>query len=314
MMASEGRSKNEETFVIRHATSLDDLKWVIKVATKEGFTPRKKDAECYFSAGLTPYFYIGELNGRRIGCASLVKHEKSVAIASYLIVAKPYRGLGFGKKMYDFCLSFSDKYNIQIFSFLHLKDYNQKRGFQPGWMVKTYAFTASRAVEGLASSQFPPSIEQILLASQVDFEKLFAYSADMLGTSQICKSLLAAWLCHLQESSWAAIDKNGEVVGYLIMSQIDPSPEEGYLIAPLYANSAPIARSLLKVAAEFVSANNPRHILSMDILVDLNPESVGILEKEVGACSDCNYIFMATKEIPTKCFSKVFSIANSDVL
>ena len=62
MMASEGRSKNEETFVIRHATSLDDLQWVIKLASEEGFAPRKKEAECYFSAGLTPYFYIGELN------------------------------------------------------------------------------------------------------------------------------------------------------------------------------------------------------------------------------------------------------------
>ena len=46
----------------------------------------------------------------------------------------------------------------------------------------------------------------ILPASQVDFEKLFAYSADMLGTSQACKLLLAAWLVHLQKSSWVAFD------------------------------------------------------------------------------------------------------------
>ena len=314
MMTSEGRSKNEETFVIRRATSLDDLQWVIKLATKEGFTLRKKEAECYFSAGLTPYFYIGELNGKRIGCISLVEHEESVAIGSYYIIAKPYRGFGFGKKLYDFCLSFSDRCNIQTFSFPYLKNYHQKKGFQAGWTVNTYQFNASRAVEGLASNQLPPSVEQILPASQVDFEKLFAYGADMMGTSQTCKSLLAAWLCHLQESSWAAIDKNGEVVGYLLMSEVDPSPVEDYLIAPLYANSATIARSLLKVAVEFATANNPRHILSMDISVDLNPDSVSIVEKEVGACSDCNYIFMASKEIPTKCFSKVFSIANSDVL
>ena len=177
-----------------------------------------------------------------------------------------------------------------------------------------YHFTASRAVEGLARSKFPPSVEQILPASQVDFEKLFAYGADMMGTSQTCKLLLAAWLCHLQESSWAAIDKSGEVVGYLLMSETVRFHEHGYYIAPLYANSAPIARSLLKVAAEFANANNPRHTLIMDIPVDLNPEGVNIVEKEFGACPVYELIFMADKEIPNKCLSKVFSLASCDVL
>ena len=172
-MASVGRRKNEETFVIRRATSLDDLQWVIKLATKEGFTLRKKEAECYFSAGLTPYFYIGELNGKRIGCISLVEHGESVAIASYYIIAKPYRGLGFGKKLYDFCSPSSDRCNVQTFSFPYLKNYHQKQGFQAGWTVNSYQFNASRAVEGLASCQLPPSVEQILPASQVDFKKLF---------------------------------------------------------------------------------------------------------------------------------------------
>ena len=105
-------------------------------------------------------------------------------------------------------------------------------------------------------------------ASQADFEKLFAYGADMLGTSQICKLLLAVWLSHLQESSWVAIDVTGEVVGYLIMSKLTRFPEQGYCIAPFYADSVPVAHSLLKVAVEFASASNPRHKVVMDILVD----------------------------------------------
>ena len=157
-------------------------------------------------------------------------------------------------------------------------------------------------------------LSKILPASQVDFEKLFAYSADMMGSSQTCKLLLAAWLCHLQESSWAAIDKNGEVVGYLIMSEIICFPKEGYLIAPLYANSAAIARSLLKVAAEFASAKDPRHKLHMDIPVDFKQEFVRILEGEIGARSILDIIFMANKEIPSKCLSKVYSFASIDVL
>ena len=91
-MASEGTRKNEETFVIRRATSLADLQWVIKMATEEDILPREKEAECYLSAGLTPYFYIGELKGERISCMSLVRHGESSVIGGYNIVHKSYRG------------------------------------------------------------------------------------------------------------------------------------------------------------------------------------------------------------------------------
>ena len=53
MMASEAIAKNSDTFTIRHATSLDDLHWVIRMATEEGLC--KKEAEYYFTAGLIPY-------------------------------------------------------------------------------------------------------------------------------------------------------------------------------------------------------------------------------------------------------------------
>ena len=151
-------------------------------------------------------------------------------------------------------------------------------------------------------------------ASQVDFEKLFAYSVDMLGSSKTCKLLLAAWLCHLQESSWAAIDKNGEMVGYLIMSETTRFTEDGYCIAPFFADSPAIARSLLKAAAEFASENYPNHNISADIPVDYNPEGVSILEKEIGAKPIVCYTFMTNEKIANKPLSKVFSFASTQLL
>ena len=315
-MASEDMSKKKDTFVVRHARSLEDLQWVIKMATEEeGFAPREKEAECYFLAGLTPYFYIGELNEERISCMSLVRHRESYVVGGYNIAKKSYRGKGYGKRMLEVGLKDVGDQRIQTFAPESSVNPYQKSGYQPGWMVKVYQFDASCAVEFLASRMLPPSVEQILPASQVDFEKLFAYGADMLGTSQTCKSLLAAWLCHLQESSWAAIDKNGEVVGYLIMSKTTCFSEEGYLIAPFYANSAPIARSLLKVAAAFACANNPRKtILKTKIPIDYNPEGVSILEKELGAKPVFDLTFMTNKEGPNRCLSKVFSMASTSVL
>ena len=308
-MASDDNSKQKETFIIRRAKSLDDIQWVLKLATEEGWCPREKEAEYYFLAGLIPDFYIGELNGKRIGCFALTRQGETDAYAGYHIVCEPYRGQGYGKKLFEYGEVVSDQWQISMFTPVFAKDLYQERGFQPCWNIREYKFTVSHAVEGLASSQLPPSVKQILPASQADFEKLFAYGADMLGTSRTCQLSLAAWLSYLQESSWVAIGITGEVVGYLIMSKTSRFPEEGYHIAPFYADSAPIARSLLKVAVDFARANNPEHIF-LRIPVDLNPEGVGILENEIGAESVMDLVFMTNREAPNKCHSKVFSISS----
>ena len=312
MSESESKNKHQDTFVIRRAKCLEDLQWVVKLAAEYGFSPREKEAECYFSAGLTPCFYIGEVNGKRIGCICRVKHREEVVYGGYELVAKPYRGQGYGLKLFDFAETLGDKSDIRIVVVTKLKKYLSKRGYHQGRILKVYQFTASCAMEGLASCQLPPSVAQILPASHADFEKLFAYSADMLGTSQVCKLLLAAWLTHLQKSSWVAFDNKDNIVGYLIMSDTIP---EGYSIAPFFADSAPIARSLLKVAVTFANANNPRHNIEMVTPGDHNPEGVSILEREIGAKAIEELTFMSGKEPPIpQHLSKVFGVASTSVV
>ena len=312
MSESESKNKHQDTFVIRRAKCLEDLQWVVKLAAEYGFSPREKEAECYFSAGLTPCFYIGEVNGKRIGCICRVKHREEVVYGGYELVAKPYRGRGYGLKLFDFAETLGDKSDIRIVVVTKLKKYLSKRGYHQGRILKVYQFTASCAMEGLASCQVPPSVVQILPASHADFEKLLAYGADMLGTLQVCKLLLAAWLTHLQKSSWVAFDNKDNIVGYLIMSDTNP---EGYFIAPFFADSAPIARSLLKVAVTFANANNPRHNIEMVTPGDHNPEGVSILEREIGARAIEELTFMSGKELPIpQHLSKVFGVASTSVV
>ena len=208
-----------------------------------------------------------------------------------------------------------DQYNIHGASVLNIKDAHavMKHATCPGWISRRYAFDVSHASKGLTHRQFLPSLAQILSASQADFEKLFAYGADTLGTSQACKLVLAAFLSHAQESSWVAIGSKGEVIGYLIMSKTTRFPEDGYYIAPFYADSVPIARNLLKVAVEFASANNPVHIF-LDIAADLNSDGVRILENELGANQLADCVFFGTKGIPSKPQYKVFGAASLSVM
>ena len=302
--------KINEAFVVRRATCLDDLQWAMKLSVSEGWGYRKRDPECCFLAGLTPYFWIGELNGKRISCVAVVKYGENTAFRGCYLVDKPYRGHGYGLKTWRTALaSIGDQCNSIGATVPKMAERLEKVGFRRGYTVKRYAFTAPRALEGLASSQLPPSIAQILPASQADFEKLFVYGADMLGTSQACKSLLAAWLSHAQESSWVAIGNKGEVVGYLIVSETAHFSVDGYCIAPFFADSTPIARSLLKEAVQFASANNPVQMF-LDIAVDFNTEGVSILEKEVGAKSVDEYVLVYTKDLPDKALCKVFGFGS----
>ena len=131
-------------------------------------------------------------------------------------------------KLVDFAAALGIESVFQTIAVIKLKGHIQKRGYGLGWIVNLYQFIALCAVEGLASSQMLPSVAKILPASHTDFEKLFAYSADIMGSSQVCKLLLGAWLCHLQKSSWVAIDVRDKIVGYLIMSDIIHPPENAF--------------------------------------------------------------------------------------
>ena len=42
VMAFEDKSKDKETVIVRRAKSLDDLQWVMKMATEVGFRPVRK--------------------------------------------------------------------------------------------------------------------------------------------------------------------------------------------------------------------------------------------------------------------------------
>ena len=97
------------------------------------------------------------------------------------------------------------------------------------------------------------------------------------------------------------------------MSKTTRFTEDGYCIAPFFADSPAIAQCLLKAAAEFASENYPNHNIAVIIPVDYNPEGVRRLEEEIRAKLYFDLTFMAGKESP-KPLSKVFSIASTQVL
>ena len=301
------------TFTVRRACSLEDVQWVIEVAVENDWMVREQTGNRYFAAGLTRNFFIGELNGERISCIAVVKHGEASACVGYYIVLELFRGKGYGLKTWEAALeSVGSDCNVQLYSVMEMQSKYENLGFSSGWLSRRYTFTVARAEESLSDFQLPSSVGAVFPAGQVSFEKLVEYGADMMGSSQACRLMLAAWISHSQESSWAAISSRGDVLGYLIMTKTARFPHEGYRIGPFYSDSAPVARSLLKVAVEYSSHKNPAYLF-LDLPFAINLEGAGIME-EFGARICFSAVFMATRDIPDVPHRKVYGAASEEII
>ena len=95
---------------------------------------------------------------------SVVKHRENEAVGGYFFTAKPYRGQGYGRRMYEYATgNLGDQCNTQTYALVHMKDWNLRTGLHPRWIVKMHSFTASCAVESIAA----PSCHLQLLNSHV---------------------------------------------------------------------------------------------------------------------------------------------------
>ena len=67
---------------------------------KEGWGPGLQDAECFMACDPTAGF-VGELNGKPIGCMTMAKYGDRFAFGGCYFVSKEFRGREYGKKIYD---------------------------------------------------------------------------------------------------------------------------------------------------------------------------------------------------------------------
>lgn len=268
------------------------------------------DAESYFSSGLTQYFYIGELNGERISCISVVKYGERFAFVGYYIVIESQRGKGYGMKTWKHALAFvGDQCNVALDGVLSMEEDYVRSGFHRDSLTHRYDIVTRTGLQALAKVE-PPAGVKIINASLVDFQKLLAYDTEVFGFDRA--HLLASLIALCQECSWAAIQSD-QVVGYLILRKTVHVAKDGYRVAPLLADSTPIARSLFKMAFEFVACDSSQHIVAIDIPVQLNPESIDLAKNELTGNLALETVRMHTKGLVVVPWKKVYGFFNVEI-
>ena len=238
----------DSLFTIRNACSLEDLRWVMKIAEDEGWDPREKDAECYYSSGLTSNFFIGELNHERISCICVLKYSDVYHYIGKYFVLPKYRGRGYGIRTWRYALELGDNSNCVhvLDAVVSMESKYSKREFRTDFSSLQYETVASNITVAL-SDAVPPAGVSLRCGSSVDIGMIAQHIRSVLGACHEC--LLASWIALESSVCFVAINENSQLIGVIILVK---DIKSNYSAIPFLCDNLLTAKALLKMSVDSI--------------------------------------------------------------
>ena len=302
---------SDSNFVVRRLLTPEEIREEIcERAVMVGWRLGALDHVSYFAADPTG-FYVGELGGKTICCTSCIKYKPSFSVVGSHIVDKPYRGGGYGMRIFNQAIESSDLFGTFAGDAEeYLVSMYTELGGKPYWDAFLYHLNASSAVKALDNFK-PPNSIRIQPPSIDFFPAILQYDSIVNGFSR--QAFLKEWIfapnCHTS----VALDSNGEVVGYSVVRST-LRKEEGWKIGPCYADNSLIARSLYQDMLIKVASSDPHAVIDITIPSGQHfvKETVGIVKQLQGklVSQSVRIYFGGTPEIS---FKNIFATTNSQL-
>ena len=296
-----------ENYKIRNANSAAEVRSVhVKMGLSLGWQLGIDDNEVFYATDPTGFF-LGEVDGEAVSCISAVKFEEMFAFIGLYVVEKAYRGKGYGLALFRHSMAtLSSTYNCGLDCTSEMVPIYEKWGFKSTWINRLMVFDVSHCVTYLDTFN-PPAGVLVQPAKQVDLDLLSAYDTAAFGAPhhRCLKALLEA----PNAINLAATNSSGDILGF-ISARRTISEEDGWNIAPLFADNGQIARTLLKhIYKELAKEVSKRKVVIMEIPADINPEAMALAEELNGKfLLDMNRMF--TKGAPNIPKEKIFSFVS----
>jgi GNAT superfamily N-acetyltransferase len=237
---SEHATPDDSRFAIRRMTPRDAdvaLDW----AAIEGWNPGLDDARSFVAAD--PHgFFVGTWDGAPIGCISAVAYGDAFGFIGLYIVSPPWRGKGFGMRLWNEGMTYLGARNIGLDGVLAQQPNYRKSGFVLAYRNVRY--------EGVASAD-EESVDGVTIADalSVPFERLLDYDTRMFACERA--AFLHAWLAQPHAHARARIALDGDDVrGFGVIRRCGT----GHKIGPLFADDLPTARALFRALVSDVRA------------------------------------------------------------
>ena len=294
-------------FKIRGVTDFQELSYALQLAAAEGWRPGVGDGESFYAADSTGFF-VGELNGRKIGTVAAVKYDSNFAFGGLFIVEKAYRGQGYGQVLLNTAIASCGQRNIALDSIAEYSDLHTRNGFKKMWTNRRFEIDPLVALPIMEPNP-PKSSVTVKPTAEIDFSQLAKYDEVMFGASR--HSFLKKWIAGSQSNGFAAVSSAGELLGYIVIRKTMVGGE-GYRIGPLFADMLDTARMLLMNALKVVSSTTDDRLVYIDVPIDLNPNAVKLVEELKGSAGFTTHR-MYSKGMPDIPGTKIYGVTSLEL-
>ena len=223
--------------------SREEAEFAIGMADAEGRNPGIHDGELFYEADHEGFF-IAEVEGKPIGCASAVAYDDSFGFFGLYVVKPEFRKKGIGMKLTEKCLEYLEDRNIGLDGVVE----NEKKYQQ---VMKFRSSYSNLRFEGKGGGEVPDGLVKI---SKVPFEKLLAYDRKMFPAPR--SGFLEKWVNQPDSSAFAALEK-GDLKGYGVIRKC----RTGYKIGPLFADDQVTAEKIFRA----LRASVPEETIYLDV-------------------------------------------------
>jgi len=224
---------NSPRLAIRNMSE-QELAMALEWAASEGWNPGLDDAKCFYAADPMGFF-LGELEGKPVGCISAVAYDKSYGFLGLYVVAPDYRGKGFGLKLWHAAMAYMNGRNVGLDGVLAQQANYLKSGF-------TLAYRDIR-YQGKGGGSEPEGLSDL---SSVPFEDIARYDAMVFPAPR--PNFLRRWIDQPYGAALGALN-NRRLIGYGVLRPC----RQGFKIGPLFADDLETADALFRGLASRVS-------------------------------------------------------------
>ena len=223
--------------------SRGEIEFAIGMAVAEGWNPGIHDGELFYEAD-NEGFFIAEVEGKPIGCASAVAYDDSYGFFGLYVVKPEFRKRGIGMKLTEKCLEYLEDRNIGLDGVVE----NEKKYQQ---VMKFRSSYSNLRFEGRGGGKVPDGLMKIL---EVPFEKLLAYDRKMFPVPR--SGFLEKWVNQPDSYAFAALEA-GDLKGYGVIRKC----RIGYKIGPLFADDQDTAEKIFRA----LKASVPEETIYLDV-------------------------------------------------
>lgn len=272
---------------IRNAT-LEDLDFFFTLAKNEGWDPGLHDALPLYSIDPNG-FYISELDGKKIGCISVVAYNDAFGFVGFYIIIPEYRGRGWGLQLWNHAMKHLGNRCVGLDGVIAQQENYKKSHFQ--FYYRNIRFEGRGASSGSTT---------LIDLHKIPFETLLEYDLPIFGLAR--RTFLRCWIEMPNAYSLAKVEHN-QLKGYGLIRQC----VNGFKIGPLFADDLDIAQEIYAGLCH-QAGDNPVFI---DV-PEVNPLAMKLIH-DAGLKTVFETARMYNKSPPKQQLNKVFGVTTFEV-